>query len=331
MPDRTADQRRLTGRGRDGIVPRMPRLDPSALSDAARRISGRGAGARADAAGALVPADPPSVGAPASPTRAAFSAPGTRPDLRALLAAGPLIGAFAGLRDPGVAGILASAGFGVILVDREHGVMSAREAQELVTAAHAAGVPAIVRIPEALRSAVQDALEAGADGILAPSVESREQAEAIASWCRYAPGGTRGLHPVTAANEYGRVPMAEHLRRANTRVVVGVQIETAAGLRARERIVTTPGVDLVVHGPADLAASLGVPPGSDAARRAEAQVRDATDRAGRWYGDFALTEADAHAMLRVGVRLVLAAADAGLLAGAGRALVARIRAGAAEL
>lgn len=312
----------------------MPRLDPSALSDAARRLAGRPGAPTPPDAGAGAPVGPVALPAPtgASPT-ATVGGPagaGARPDLRALLAAGPLIGAFAGLRDPGVAGILATAGFGVILVDREHGVMSAREAQELVLAAHAAGIPAIVRIPESLRSAVQDALEAGADGILAPSVESADQAAAIASWCRYAPGGTRGLHPVTAANDYGRVPMAEHLRRANGRVVVGVQIETADGLRARERIVRTPGVDLVVHGPADLAASLGVTPGSEAARRAEAQVRDATDRAGRWYGDFALHEGDAHAMLAAGVRLVLAAADVGLLAGAGRALVARIRAGAAE-
>ena len=134
--------------------------------------------------------------------------------LKNALAAGPVTATFASLKDPAVAGVLAQAGFGCIVIDREHAVMGSETAAGLIMASQRAGLSAITRIPELARAAVQDALEAGSDGILAPMVESAAQAKQLASWCRYPPEGTRGVHPLTPATGYGAIPMPQMFRAA---------------------------------------------------------------------------------------------------------------------
>ena len=103
--------------------------------------------------------------------------------LKTTLAAGPMTATFASLKDPAVAGVLAQAGFGCIVIDREHAVMGVETAAGLIMASQRAGLSAITRIPELARAAVQDALEAGSDGILAPMVESAAQAKQLAKPC----------------------------------------------------------------------------------------------------------------------------------------------------
>ena len=237
--------------------------------------------------------------------------------LKNALAAGPVTATFASLKDPAVAGVLAQAGFGCIVIDREHAVMGAETAAGLIMASQRAGLGAITRIPELARAAVQDALEAGSDGILAPMVESAEQAAQLASWCRYPPEGTRGVHPLTPATGYGAIPMPQMFRAANQQVLVCAQIETAAGLEQAGAIAETDGIDLLFFGPGDMAVSLGV--GMDDPRLAEAfgGVLAVAGKAGKLVGTFAMDGEGAHRASTAGARLLVLGSDLALLKQAG--------------
>jgi 2-keto-3-deoxy-L-rhamnonate aldolase RhmA len=92
-------------------------------------------------------------------------------------------------------------------------------------------------------------------GVIVPWVNNRGQAEAAVRAAKYPPVGIRGVGPrwVTVADE----DLGGYLRTANDETLVIVQIETVEAVRNLEEILTTPGVDAYLVGPADLSASLG--------------------------------------------------------------------------
>ncbi len=114
----------------------------------------------------------------------------------------------------------------------------------------------LVRVPDLENTWIKKALDAGAEGIICPMVESAEQAQALVALCHYPPQGRRSAGPVRAAH-FG-LSQAQYLETAADRVVVLPQIETQAGVEHAEAILQVPGVDGVVLGPLDLSASLGV-------------------------------------------------------------------------
>ena len=95
----------------------------------------------------------------------------------------------------------------------------------------------------------------GAAGVIAPLVNSAEQAAQVVRWARYAPLGTRGVG-VGRAHGYG-FKFQEYVSRANDETVVVVQAEHIDAVNNMEAIVQVPGVDGILVGPYDLSASLG--------------------------------------------------------------------------
>lgn len=270
---------------------------------------------------APTPAPPPSAATPPVPQGDADQA-GLRPRL---CAGAPVLGAFVSLRDPGVVGLLATAGYRLVIVDREHGVMGPETAQALVTAAHLRGMHAVVRVPEATRSAIQDALDGGADGIMVPGVESGEVAAQVAAWCRYPPDGSRGMHGLTAGSDHARVGGPALAPWANGRIAVMVQVETRRGLDQVDAIAAAPGVDLVFHGPSDLAVSLGIERRSPEAFAARRRILDAARAAGVGFGTFAFTDAEGREAIELGAELVVGGGDVGFVLAGAAALAGALR------
>jgi 4-hydroxy-2-oxoheptanedioate aldolase len=95
-------------------------------------------------------------------------------------------------------------------------------------------------------------------GVIVPLVNSRAEAAAAVSACRYPPVGARSFGPTRAAMYGGRGYVAE----ANNEIACIVMIETQEGLDNLDEIVSTPGLDGVYVGPSDLAYAIGqTPPG----------------------------------------------------------------------
>jgi 4-hydroxy-2-oxoheptanedioate aldolase len=106
---------------------------------------------------------------------------------------------------------------------------------------------------------IMKALDAGAQGVIVPMVNSADEARRAVSACRYPPAGIRSWGPIRAAlGVDGYSPEV-----GNRRVVVAVMIETAAGVAAADDIVSVPGVDAVYVGPNDLAVTHGMSPSAD--------------------------------------------------------------------
>jgi len=143
-----------------------------------------------------------------------------------------------------------------LFFDLEHSPTSLEALQAHLIAARAGGAPAVVRVPGAEVSWIKRVLDTGAEGILVPQITSVAEVCSVVAACRYPPLGNRGYGPRRPSN-YGRNGGADYIRHANQHLFVAVQIETAAAVQDVDAILAVPGLDSVVVGPNDLAASLG--------------------------------------------------------------------------
>jgi 2-dehydro-3-deoxyglucarate aldolase/4-hydroxy-2-oxoheptanedioate aldolase len=175
---------------------------------------------------------------------------------RAIPALGLFVWEFAG---SGMWPILATTGLDFAVIDNEHASFSARETALLLGGARSTSLPALVRVPEVTRSDIGKALDGGADGIVAPRVSSRAEAEALVRYAKYAPAGDRGVAFGCAHDGYGAgAPTLQQVAKvANAETVCVAMIETTTGVENVDEICTTPGVDALWVGFADLSQSLG--------------------------------------------------------------------------
>jgi len=178
--------------------------------------------------------------------------------LRRKSASGWALGTFLiELPTPASLSTIAVAGFDFVVIDMEHSSVDFSTLEPLILAAHAAGLPALVRTWGEDTGLIGKVLDLGAHGIMAPHVDTPERARAIVEQARFAPHGHRGFSPLTKYDS-----LSEPLRALDKSTYVVVQIEGRRALERVSRIASVPGIDALFVGPYDLALSLGVPPGS---------------------------------------------------------------------
>ena len=163
-------------------------------------------------------------------------------------------GAWVGLADDVTTQLMASAGFGVLCLDLQHGFVSFDSLPGQLRVATRGAAPVLVRVASHDPTVVMRALDLGADGVIMPMVETAEQARGLVAACRYAPAGARSWGPIWAEVDGVDVDPPT----ADRSVLAIAMVETAAGLAAIEDIAAVPGLDAVYVGPNDLALSLGL-------------------------------------------------------------------------
>ena len=161
--------------------------------------------------------------------------------------------------DPLVAEMMASVGFEWLLVDTEHGPIDLATMATMFATITRYPVAPFVRVPALGEENVKRVLDAGAWGVLAPNVRTREEAELLVRACRYPPVGTRSLGSGRFALSF-RTDPAEYFRRANEEILTIVQIEHVEAVKNIDAILSVPGVDALYVGPNDWCASAGLPP-----------------------------------------------------------------------
>lgn len=167
--------------------------------------------------------------------------------------------AFAQFRSPEIPRILKASGFDWAFVDTEHGSFSLETVHDICRVSSLIDFCAVVRVSELHYSQVARALDCGAGGIMFPRVESAELLEQAVSWARFPPAGIRGFGLTNMAVNYKAASFSQMIEHFNENTLVVLQIETVRALEAREELLSVPGVDAVMVGPADLSISLGVP------------------------------------------------------------------------
>jgi 4-hydroxy-2-oxoheptanedioate aldolase len=164
--------------------------------------------------------------------------------------------------------LMGRCGFDWVCVDTQHGLVGYDQMALMIQALSITATPAFVRVPWNNPGDIMKALDAGAQGVIVPMVNSAEEARQAVGACRYPPDGFRSWGPIRAALGVDGYDPAS----GNRRVVVVVMIETATGVAAADEILAVPGVDAVYVGPNDLAVTHGLPPSADATDERHAQV-----------------------------------------------------------
>jgi 2-keto-3-deoxy-L-rhamnonate aldolase RhmA len=163
------------------------------------------------------------------------------------------------LRSPEVARIYAAAGLNWAFVDTEHGGFDLESVQDICRVSNLAGLCPIVRVGDLQYTLVARALDCGAQGIIFPRVESVELLEQAVGWTKFPPLGVRGFGLTIAAVNYEPATMPQIIEQVNANTMLVMQIETQRAVDMREELLSVPGIDAVMIGPADLSISLGVP------------------------------------------------------------------------
>ena len=160
---------------------------------------------------------------------------------------------------PGIARLLASAGADFVVFDMEHSGFGADSVRALLAETQSLEMAGWVRPPAGEYHLIAPLLDAGAEGIIAPMVETAEAAARVARACRYPPQGRRGAAFSVAHDGFlpGSVP--EKMRAADERIVCGLLIESQRGVENLEKILAVPGIDLLWVGFLDLSITMGIP------------------------------------------------------------------------
>jgi 4-hydroxy-2-oxoheptanedioate aldolase len=161
-----------------------------------------------------------------------------------------------GLPYPIVAETLGRDGFPAVTLDGQHGLWDLSAIVATIAAVRQGGAAPIVRVPVGDFATVSRVLDFGAEGIIAPMINTPEDARALAAAAKYPPLGERSWGPHRATTLAGLADQSVYLREANDHVVTLAMIETRTALKNLDAIVDTPGVDGLFLGPSDLSIAL---------------------------------------------------------------------------
>lgn len=212
---------------------------------------------------------------------------------------------------PGVAKILVNAGCEFVLFDMEHTGLSLETLRWLFSSCRGLPIAPGLRVPRGEYHFLARALDAGAQCVMVPMVESREQAAAIAEATHYPPVGRRGAAFGFAHDDYEGGDVGEKMRAADARTLVIAQIETERGLANVDAIAATAGIDVLWIGHFDLSNFLGIPAQFDHPRFVEAvhTVVAAARKHGKGLGYMAGDRASAERWRGYGFNMIAAGTD----------------------
>jgi 4-hydroxy-2-oxoheptanedioate aldolase len=166
-----------------------------------------------------------------------------------------LLTAWVGMPDPMVAGQLALEDFDAVTLDMQHGANDIHSVSLGIPQITLAGKPTIVRIPVGQFALASRVLDLGAAGVIAPMINSKEDAETFARFMKYPPLGERSWGPTVAFGLTGTEGNA-YLKDGNALSVAIAMVETREALAALDDILATPGIDAIFVGPSDLSIAL---------------------------------------------------------------------------
>jgi len=232
--------------------------------------------------------------------------------LKRKLAAGQKVcGVLVEFSNPEMVEMLGYLGFDFVFLDGQHCGLTVETARGLMRAADLNGLPSIVRVPKNDPATILEYLDAGAGGIIVPNITSREETAAAVAAMRYPPVGIRGAFGRSRAASYGLTQtQVEWLTKASDEVLCVPLIEDQAALSRLPEICSTPGVDIVLIGPGDLAMSMNIPGGwKDPRVQAEVErIRAAAVAAGKPAMLIALDAADGRALYAQGFQAIMVSA-----------------------
>jgi 2-keto-3-deoxy-L-rhamnonate aldolase RhmA len=158
---------------------------------------------------------------------------------------------------PAVIEVLACADLDFVYIDGEHGRFDWDDIEVACITAERHGMTPIARMPDTSRETITRFLDRGVRGIVAPHIESIEDARKVVDAACFAPLGNRSFG--AGRPEYGRYggSRVAYTQDANAALSICLMIESQAGLEIAGELAALRGVDYLSFGMLDLAQSLG--------------------------------------------------------------------------
>lgn len=149
--------------------------------------------------------------------------------------------------------VVGTLGFDSILLDLQHGGLDGAQAYAMLLALSTSSATPLVRVPDDDPATIMRMLDAGAQGIVCPMIDTAAAAEAFVQACRYPPRGSRSYGLTRTGWVHGR---DEYFDRIDDLVVTIAQIESPPAVENLDAILATPGLDAILIGPVDLGLAL---------------------------------------------------------------------------
>jgi 2-keto-3-deoxy-L-rhamnonate aldolase RhmA len=178
--------------------------------------------------------------------------------------------------DPNIYCAVAKAGYDFTWIEMQHSTLTFADAARMIWACRGATAIPFIRVPDATESEIQKATDIGALGIIVPTVDTVEKAQAAVKWARYPPAGRRSTGGGQQKGLYGE----DYRQTANDNMVVVIQIETPIGVANLEKIAAVPGIDVIFAASGDLGNFSGHKQGEPEYDSLVARIHDVTLKAG---------------------------------------------------
>jgi 4-hydroxy-2-oxoheptanedioate aldolase len=218
---------------------------------------------------------------------------------------------------PILAETLGREGFPAVTIEGQHGLWDSGAMLSGIAAVRQGGAAPVVRVPVGDFALVSRVLDFGAEGIIAPMINTPADARAFAASAKYPPVGERSWGPHRATTLAGLPDQSVYLREANDHIITLAMIETRTALGNLDAIIDTPGIDGLFLGPSDLSIALSdgktLDPLSQDVERELDRIVAATQRAGKIAGAYCHTPERAVALGKRGVRFLAVMSDLALL------------------
>ena len=175
--------------------------------------------------------------------------------LKQLLDTGkPVVAAWCGISDPRYLEAIGGYSFDAVVLDMQHGFFDETSIQNGIATLIARGKAPLVRIPLARWDTASRVMDFGALAVIAPMINSAEDARAFVSATRFVPVGDRSFGPRHAASLYA-IDSNEYLQNFDSCSLALAMIETREAYNNLDEIIQVEGIDGVLIGPGDLSIS----------------------------------------------------------------------------
>jgi len=242
----------------------------------------------------------------------------------------PSFGTWLSLGDLYAARVLARLGFDWLTLDLEHSAIDWAQAATIFGAVADAGCVPLARVPEGNHHYIKRVLDAGAWGIVAPMIDTVEQAKTAIAAAKYPPEGNRsaggGMHSMNFGATAG-----DYYAGANDQILVVLQTESPEGVENAEEIYSLPGCDAIFIGPNDLRFQMRTPDGVDPTPEAhEAMIQrviDAGKKTGTPTGIHAMDADSALSRAEQGMQFLAVGSDLRLMTTQAQSALAKLHPG----
>src|SRR5262245_50757906 len=183
-----------------------------------------------------------------------------------------VVGATVFSPDPNIYCAMANAGYDYLWIEMQHSPLTYGDVARMIWACRGASAMPFIRVPDATEGDIQKATDIGALGIIVPTVDTVEKAQAAVKWSKYPPLGRRSQ----GGGQYGALWGSDYRQTINDNMVVVIMIETPEGVANAEKIAAVPGIDVIFAASTDLGNFSGHKQGEPQYEALVTRIKEAT-------------------------------------------------------